>query len=39
MCHGAGEEPAGAAGGIEENFAGVWVDTVGHEGLVTARGV
>ena len=32
VADGAGEEAASAAGGVEENFAGVWVDAVGHEG-------
>ena len=32
VADGAGEKAAGAAGWVEENLAGVWVDTLGHEG-------
>ena len=32
MADGAGEEAAGAAGGVEEDLAGLRVDAVGHEG-------
>ena len=32
VAHGAGEEAAGAAGGIEEDLAGLGIDTIHHEG-------
>ena len=39
MADGAGEEAAGAAGGIEQDFAGLRVDAVDHEGGDGARRV
>ena len=39
VAHGASEESAGAAGGVQENFARVGVDAVRHEGGDGARGV
>ena len=39
MADGAGEKAAGAAGGIEQDFAGVRVDAVDHEGGDGARRV
>ena len=39
VADGAGEEAAGAAGGVEEDFAGLGVDAVGHEGGDGAGGV
>ena len=39
MADGAGEEAAGAAGGVEEDLAGLRVDAVGHEGGDGAGGV
>ena len=39
VADGAGEEAAGAAGGIEQDFAGMRVDAVGHEGGDGARRV
>ena len=39
MADGAGEKAAGAAGGIEQDFAGVRVDAVRHEGGDGARRV
>ena len=32
VADGAGEKAAGAAGGVEQNLARVWVDAIGHEG-------
>ena len=37
VADGAGEKAAGAAGGIEQDFAGLGVDAVGHEGGDGAR--
>ena len=39
MADGAGEKAAGAAGGVEEDLAGLGVDAVGHEGGDGAGGV
>ena len=39
MADGAGEKAAGAAGGIEQDFAGLRVDAVDHEGGDGARRV
>ena len=39
MAHRAGQEAAGAAGGIEEDLAGLGVDAVRHEGGDGARRV
>ena len=39
MADGAGEEAAGAAGGVEQDLAGLRVDAVGHEGGDGARRV
>ena len=39
VVDGAGEKAAGAAGGIEQDFAGVRIDAVGHEGGDGARRV
>ena len=39
VIDGAGEKAAGAAGGIEQDFAGMRVDAVGHEGGDGARRV
>ena len=39
VANGAGEEAAGAAGGVEEDFAGLGIDAVHHEGGDGARRV
>ena len=39
MAEGAGEEAAGAAGGIEQDFAGMRIDAIHHEGGDGARRV
>ena len=39
VADGAGEEAAGAAGGVEQDLAGLRVDAVDHEGGDGARGV
>ena len=39
VADGAGEKAAGAAGGVEQDFAGLGVDAVDHEGGDGARGV
>ena len=39
MTDGTGEKAAGAAGGIEQGFAGSGIDAVHHEGGDRARGI
>jgi hypothetical protein len=39
VINGAGEKAAGPAGGIEQDFAGLGINAVGHEGGDGARGV